>query len=174
MKRSTTTSKKTTDTTTTTVSVQKQEVIPIEYKPFPNPTRALYGDFLRWAEKGAYFIMQDTRSNTTRHYHKHCKGEYGTANIPEMIKNSNEEPLIVLNLTHYPDLMHDGEWNTHLTRYFPEYKHCICAISKKILNCQGLRRECYELRGRHYFYLTGLNQEGEDCLRNTKLAAYVP
>lgn len=149
---------KTTDTCSTVTT-------PI-YKPFPNPDRALFGDFLSWAKKGAYFILQNGETN--RYFHKNCGGVYGSPSKPDMISKSQREPVIVIDLSRYPILIQEGEWDAYLTYYCPEYKNCMCPHFRYVLNGEGVNREYYVLTS-PYFYLTGLNQEGESCFHYTKL-----
>ena len=158
------TKKNTTDTCSTTDSVVP--TVDVVYKPFPDPHRALFGVFLAWAEKGAYFIMHDNR--TSRYFHRHCEGRYGSPSKPDMVRASQKEPVMVIDLSRYPTLMEEGEWDAYLCHYHPEYKSCQCPSFRYVLTGENINREHYVLTP-PYMYLTGLNKEGGDCLRHTKL-----
>jgi len=147
----------------------------VVYKSFPHPHAPLREDLLPWARKGAYFIMYDksaTNGYDTRFFHRHCPGVYGSPSRSEMKASSEREPVIVLNLTTYPTLMHDNEWSATLRRLYPEYLNCVCPFHKHMMHGEGIVREYYEI-SKPYFYLTGLNEEGEDCLRRTRLLSEV-
>lgn len=159
---------------------EKEEVVvvPIDYKPFPHPHTPLYGDFLRWAEKGAYFILHDKHGKNGydyRYFHKNCGGTYGSASKPDMISASQQEPVIIMDLSHYPVLMQEDEWGTVLRLNYPEYLNCVCPSHKYVLRGDGIVREYYQL-AKPYFYLTGLNVVGADvdtCFHYTKLLSEV-
>lgn len=159
----------------------KQEVLAevplplVVSQPFPHPEAPLFRDLLPWAAKGAYFIMHDKNGKNGaayRYFHKNCGGIYAHESKDEMNSASEREPVIVMDLSHYPILMQEEEWGATLRRYYPEYHACVCPYNKYMLRGEGVVREHYVLN-RPYFYLTGLNLDTdvETCFRYTKLLA---
>lgn len=153
--------------------VAKQEIDQSLFKPFPHPYEALFTDFLGWAERGVYFILHNREGKDGRdyrHFHRDCLGTHSSKTSKlEMINESQEYPVLILDLSNYPILAEEGEWDAHLQRVYPNYVMCTCPYAKYVLHGKDINRLYYRL-DRPYFYLTGLNQEGDDCFRTTKLA----
>jgi len=147
----------------------------VTFQAFPHPHTPLYGDFLSWAAKGAYFVMYDKNGKDGydyRYWHKQCPGVYGSPSKAEMIEASKREAVLVLNFTQYPILMSDNEWPAVLKRHHADYLVCTCPWHRYVPHGEDVKRVYYEIR-KPYFYLTGLNEEGEDCLRRTRLLSEV-
>jgi hypothetical protein len=153
------------------IPVVVQEV-PV-YKPFPHPHTPVTQDLLRWAHEGAYLITYNSNAKPDfqyRYLHKECEGTYGNTSKTEMKAFSKRKPVIVMDLSRYPTLAEEDEWETVIKTTYPEYKSCFCPWFRYMLHGEGIQRKYYQLR-EPYFYLCGMNREGTDCLKHVRLVS---
>lgn len=165
----------TTSTTSTNIVTVPKVYAPPDYKPFPHPRTALRDDFLRWAEEGAYLIMYDSTAKEAHQYrylHKDCESPMGPAAKSEMIAFSKRQPIIVLDLSRYPTLAHENEWETVLKQRYPEYKTCLCPWFRCLLYADDINRHYYRLC-EPYFFLAGMNCNPEESLKDVRLISEI-
>ena len=144
-----------------------------DYKPFPHPDAPVTQDLLRWGYDGAYMITYNGHAKPEfqyRYLHKNCEGTYGNPSKNEMRDFSKKHPIIVMDLSRYPTLADEDEWEREVKSKYPEYKNCFCPWFRHVLHGEGIQREYYQLR-EPYFYLCGMNREGTDSLKHTRLVS---
>lgn len=123
----------------------------------------LFGYILPCVKRGDYVVLLDRRNNTykRRAFHHQCVGLIEDKSVrEERMKYASEHRIVIVDISQYPELGEDGEWEYYVKKMDPEIRDCSCNFVDFALKMPGLKRYHITLP-QNYYYLCGMNRGDE-------------
>lgn len=123
----------------------------------------LFMQVLPLVAKEAYVMLRDTHT-ILRQWHRDCPGTTDTmfASRPAKMRFIAENPrCAVIDVSRYPQVAEDGEWEYYVKHAVPSMRECTCSLRVFMKESRVFQRRLLTLP-HNYFYLTGLNVVSSD------------
>lgn len=124
----------------------------------------LFDEVLPFFDKQAYVILRDA-SQTQRQLHLGCPGKADGVYFSRQAKRKfvAEYPIVAIDVSRYPSVANDGEWEYYIKNRYPSVADCTCGLRLFIKDSRTFKRRNLVLSA-NYFYLTGLNESKKESL----------
>jgi hypothetical protein len=122
------------------------------------PRSPLFCEVLPLFDKKAYVILRDDRQ-IVRQLHLDCPGSPDSLYFSKEAKKKfiTEHPIIAINVSRYPCVAGDGEWEYYIKSRYPSVRDCTCNLRIYMKDSRAFKRQNLVLSS-NYFYLAGLNE----------------
>lgn len=122
------------------------------------PRSPLFSQVLPLFDKKAYVILRDDRQ-TLRQLHLDCPGSPDSLYFSKEAKKKfiTEHPIVAIDVSRYPCVASDGEWEYYIKSRHPSVRDCTCSLRIYMKDSRAFKRQNLVLSS-NYFYLAGLNE----------------